>query len=73
MKICKYQGNLEEGKPVKLARNENTSPKFLESHSEIDDLIMFKSFNNNIESDRLFNNDNGTDFMSMGKRDLAFK
>ena len=43
------EGNLEEGKPVKLARNENTSPKFLESHSEIDDLIMFKSFNNNIE------------------------
>jgi superfamily I DNA and RNA helicase len=43
------EGNLEDGKPVKLARNENTSPKFLESHSDINDLIMFKSFNNDHE------------------------
>ncbi|MEA5617358.1 ATP-binding domain-containing protein [Cronbergia sp. UHCC 0137] len=43
------EGILEDGKPVKLARNENTSPKFLEAHSHIDDLIIFKSFNNNHE------------------------
>ncbi|MEA5554255.1 ATP-binding domain-containing protein [Anabaena cylindrica UHCC 0172] len=43
------EGNLEDGKPVKLARHENTSPKFLESHSVIDDLIIFKSFNDNHE------------------------
>lgn len=43
------EGILEDGKFVKLARTNNTSPKFLESHSSIDDLIIFKSFNNNRE------------------------
>lgn len=43
------EGILEDGKFVKLARTNNTSPKFLESHSPIDDLIIFKSFNNNRE------------------------
>jgi superfamily I DNA and RNA helicase len=43
------EGNLEDGMPIKLSRNSNTSPEFLESHSNIDDLIIFKSFNNNRE------------------------
>ncbi|WP_208492074.1 ATP-binding domain-containing protein [aff. Roholtiella sp. LEGE 12411] len=43
------EGNLEDGKPVKLSRTSNTSPMFLENHSAIDDLIIFKSFNNNRE------------------------
>lgn len=42
-------GILEDGQCVKLARNANTSPKFLETHSPIDDLIIFKSFNSNEE------------------------
>jgi superfamily I DNA and RNA helicase len=42
-------GSLEDGKFVKLLRNDNTSPKFLESHSDIDDLIIFKKFNSNKE------------------------
>jgi len=45
------EGNLEDGKPVKLSRTSNTSPTFLESHSAIDDLIIFKSFNNSREQD----------------------
>jgi superfamily I DNA and RNA helicase len=40
-------GSLEDGKFVKLSRTNNTSPKFLESHSEIEDLIMLKSFESN--------------------------
>ncbi|MCF4967582.1 DEAD/DEAH box helicase [Nostoc sp. CMAA1605] len=43
------EGSLEDGKFVKLHRTSNTSPKFLESHSSIEDLIIFKSFNNNRE------------------------
>lgn len=43
------EGILEDGQSVKLARNANTSPKFLETHSPIDDLIIFKSFNNDEE------------------------
>ena len=38
-------GHLEDGKFVKLARTNKTSPDFLENHSTIDDLIIFKSFN----------------------------
>jgi superfamily I DNA and RNA helicase len=40
-------GSLEDGKFVKLSRTNNTSPKFLESHSPIEDLIMLKSFESN--------------------------
>ncbi|MEG3936114.1 MULTISPECIES: ATP-binding domain-containing protein [unclassified Microcoleus] len=40
-------GSLEDGKFVKLSRTNNTSPKFLESHSDIEDLIMLKSFDSN--------------------------
>ncbi|WP_013322171.1 DEAD/DEAH box helicase [Gloeothece verrucosa] len=42
-------GRLEDGKFVKLSRTPKTSPKFLEDHSPIDDLIIFKTFNNNQE------------------------
>ncbi|MEG4802794.1 ATP-binding domain-containing protein [Microcoleus sp. ARI1-B5] len=40
-------GSLEDGKFVKLSRTNNTSPKFLESHSPIEDLIILKSFESN--------------------------
>ncbi|MEG3911503.1 ATP-binding domain-containing protein [Microcoleus sp. w2-18bC1] len=40
-------GSLEDGKFVKLSRTNNTSPKFLESHSPIEDLIRLKSFDSN--------------------------
>lgn len=43
------EGTLEDGQFVKLARTANTSPKFLESHSHIDDLITFKTFNTHKE------------------------
>lgn len=37
-------GELQEGSSVILSRPEETSPKFLEDHSSIDDLIQFVSF-----------------------------
>lgn len=40
-------GSLEDGKFVQLSRTNNTSPKFLESHSPLEDLIILKSFNSN--------------------------
>ncbi len=43
------EGSLEDGQSVKLVRTEKTSPKFLESHSPIDDLVQFKIFNNHQE------------------------
>jgi superfamily I DNA and RNA helicase len=43
------EGTLKDSHPVKLARTDNTSPKFLESHSAIDDLIIFKTFNSHNE------------------------
>lgn len=65
------EGNLEDGSPVKLERTGETSPRFLESHSDIDDLIQFKVFENhrqqsewlaneiekNIKEDELKHND----------------
>lgn len=39
-----HRGALEDGGFVSLERTEETSPKFLESHSPIDDLIQFKTF-----------------------------
>ena len=42
-------GELQEGSPVILARSEEASPKFLEDHSPIDDLIQFVSFNSEAE------------------------
>jgi len=41
------EGELEEGKNVTLKRTNETSPEFLSKHSEIDDLIMFKTFADN--------------------------
>jgi len=42
-------GALEEGEHVTLARTEETSPLFLEEHSDIDDLLIFKRFETNEE------------------------
>ena len=42
-------GKLEEGSSVTLYRPEETSPKFLEDHSHIDDLIQFISFDHQVE------------------------
>jgi superfamily I DNA and RNA helicase len=43
------EGQLKDGQNVKLSRNNNTSPLFLENHSDIEDLVIFKLFNNNRE------------------------
>jgi len=45
------EGILEDGKHVVLERTPNSSPLFLETHSEIDDLIVFKSFESKQEQD----------------------
>jgi superfamily I DNA and RNA helicase len=37
-------GRLEEGAEVVLERTDETSPKFLEEHSQIDDLVQFHKF-----------------------------
>lgn len=37
-------GSLNDGEHVVLNRTSKSSPKFLEEHSPIDDLVMFKSF-----------------------------
>ncbi len=42
-------GKLADGESVTLSRDEKSSPEFLEEHSTIDDLITFKSFNNDAE------------------------
>lgn len=46
------EGTLEDGKFVKLTRTNDTSPKFLENHSPIDDLIIFKSFKDKQEQNK---------------------
>lgn len=38
-------GELKAGSSVTLYRTEESSPKFLEEHSPIDDLVLFKHFN----------------------------
>ena len=45
------QGELEDGQHVVLKRTSESSPKFLEDHSDIDDLIQFKSFETKEEQD----------------------
>lgn len=64
-------GNLEYGENVDLERSENASPKFLEEHSSIDELIKFQTFStfedqnrwiadqikDNLENDELLYND----------------
>lgn len=42
-------GQLEDGHCVELARTNETSPIFLENHSEITDIILFECFNNKKE------------------------
>ncbi len=42
-------GQLEDNSKVTLARNESTSPKFLEDHSPISDLVYFKRFDSEEE------------------------
>lgn len=44
-------GELEDGKHVVLQRTIDSSPTFLENHSDIDDLIIFKSFETQEEQD----------------------
>ena len=44
-------GALSPGSSVTLIRTEDTSPKFLEEHSPIDDLIQFLRFNSKEEQD----------------------
>lgn len=39
-----HNGALEDGEFVSLERTEETSPKFLEVHSPVEDLIQFKTF-----------------------------
>lgn len=45
-------GRLEDGHRVVLQRTSMSSPEFLEQHSDIDDLIIFKSFETQEEQDR---------------------
>lgn len=45
-------GSLEDGKHVVLERTRKSSPEFLEKHSDIDDLIGFKSFKSKEEQDQ---------------------
>lgn len=42
-------GELREGSPIVLYRPEETSPKFLENHSDLDDLIQFIPFDSEKE------------------------
>jgi len=44
-----HNGELEDNKFVSLERTEQTSPKFLEAHSPVDDLIQFKTFESDEE------------------------
>ena len=44
-------GELEDGCRVSLSRTDESSPLFLEQHSDLDDLIQFKSFNSTEEQD----------------------
>ncbi|MEK4974712.1 ATP-binding domain-containing protein [Niallia sp. FSL R7-0648] len=43
------EGDLSEGHEVVLKRDEKSSPKFLEEHSSIDDLIQFNCFEREID------------------------
>jgi len=45
------EGELADGKHVVLQRTASSSPDFLEKHSDIDDLILFKSFASQGEQD----------------------
>lgn len=45
------EGELNDGSAVTLKRTAKSSPEFLENHSNIDDLIVFKSFKSKQEQD----------------------
>lgn len=45
------EGTLEDGKHIVLGRDASTSPEFLETHSDVDDLIVFKVFETQEEQD----------------------
>jgi len=44
-------GQLEDGKHIVLRRTSHSSPEFLEKHSDIDDLILFKVFETQEQQD----------------------
>lgn len=44
-------GELEEDKTVRLGRTDESSPKFLETHSDVDDIVQFHSFGSFEEQD----------------------
>lgn len=46
------EGNLEDGEHVVLRRTAESSPKFLEEHSAVDDLVLFKCFQTKEEQNR---------------------
>jgi superfamily I DNA and RNA helicase len=43
------EGRLEKGQRVVLERTDETSPRFLEDHSSIEDIVIFKIFNSEAE------------------------
>ena len=45
-------GAIREGAPVVLRRTDVTSPRFLEDHSPVDDLVVFKAFSDANEQDQ---------------------
>tara|TARA_Y100000748_G_scaffold304095_1_gene311763 strand:- start:1109 stop:3262 length:2154 start_codon:yes stop_codon:yes gene_type:complete len=46
------KGNLEDGKQVKLGRTNESSPRFLETHSDTNDIIQFHAFDTFEEQDK---------------------
>lgn len=43
------EGELMEGQQVRLTRTKQSSPEFLEVHSDLDDLVFFKGFTTELE------------------------
>jgi superfamily I DNA and RNA helicase len=43
------EGRLEKGERVVLERTDETSPRFLEDHSPVEDIVVFKAFKNEVE------------------------
>lgn len=50
-------GEIHDGELTELRRTAKTSPDFLENHSEIDDLIVFKKFDTKEEQDEWVSNE----------------
>ena len=48
----RVDGELRNGAPVTLQRTDETSPTFLEDHSEVEDLIQFIPFDSEIQQNR---------------------